>query len=275
MAGELYIPIRSFPVSEPTVWQWFGNVCGEMTSESIQPLEKTYFEEYYREAGLLRWWRRGFFRHHYALALARAVNYIFEDKREPVILDLGCGFGTQSLLFAALGARVVSLDLDERSLAIFRVRRERYESMIGGALNIEIRCGNAVSMDYSKMGPFDAIFSMFAFNMMQPSQVLMDRLAAGLGETGRIVILDGNVDAWVNHLLPSRRRRAWSPQEMAVALTRNRFKIDYHRGGYAIPPMCWCAAPRRAIELVDGVLVRSFALSVSHQIMAKRRAFPT
>ncbi len=46
----------------------------------------------------------------YARRRALPIRAI-QDSKEPFVFDAGCGYGSDSLLFASLGARVVAVDL--------------------------------------------------------------------------------------------------------------------------------------------------------------------
>jgi SAM-dependent methyltransferase len=71
----------------------------------------------------------------YARRRAHAVQAILEAP-EPVVLDAGCGFGSESFLFAALGAQVLAVDISEAQIAVARKRQHHYEQLLGRPLNI-------------------------------------------------------------------------------------------------------------------------------------------
>src|SRR2546426_5777601 len=45
--------------------------------------------------------------------------------RTPIVFDAGCGYGSESFLFAALGARVLAVDASAEQIAI-AIKRQRY-----------------------------------------------------------------------------------------------------------------------------------------------------
>ena len=55
---------------------------------------------------------RPFFFYHFAPLAVTAVRTLFSKSEHPHILDLGCGTGAMSILFALLGARVTGIDRD-------------------------------------------------------------------------------------------------------------------------------------------------------------------
>ena len=61
-------------------------------------------------------------RRQHAVAAVRAAE-------SPVVFDAGCGYGSESFLFAMLGARVIAVDLSPAQIAIAERRRAYYESL--------------------------------------------------------------------------------------------------------------------------------------------------
>jgi SAM-dependent methyltransferase len=57
----------------------------------------------------------------------------------PVVFDAGCGYGSESFLFASLGARVIAVDIDAEKIRIARLRQPYYESIFEKKLAIEFQ----------------------------------------------------------------------------------------------------------------------------------------
>ena len=271
MSARIHIPSSAQIPGEAEIWQWYLNVEQELPLLDLTAAQSASARDYYVEAGLFRRSRRRFFRRHYARTVAESVRFLFAGRQRPVILDLGCGMGTQSLLFALLGARVVGLDLDQTALAILGKRRALYERLSGRKLDIEYHAFDTLQFDYASAGPIDGVFSMFAFNMMQPSSALVDRMLAGCAADARICILDGNNRSWLARFVPSRRRNVWSPSQFASELRSRRFSIASHRGGVSLPPPVWNLAFRPVLDAIDSAMNRTWLLPVSHLIMAARQ----
>ena len=70
-----------------------------------------------------------------------AVESILSD-RVPVIFDVGCGYGSESFMFASLGARVLSVDRSFRQIDIALKRKRYFEEKFGKALDITFRTGD-------------------------------------------------------------------------------------------------------------------------------------
>jgi SAM-dependent methyltransferase len=259
-----------------TVEAWFANEAREYAAGLHAGFDQAQIKAYYVEArswryiksGLLRGWRRPFFRRHFAETLSRALAFLFGDTKTPTILDLGCGTGTQALLLALHGAKVVAADLDPVALRVFRRRLELYQELCGRTLSVTIIKANTFELDYGEYGPFDGVYSLFAFNMMQPSEKLVDILLPHLAVGARWAVLDGNnICVWTK-LLASRRRRVWSPLDMARELKSRGFKVISQQGGVALPPPMWALAPYCAVRSLDQSLCNSMFWPISCQTLA-------
>jgi SAM-dependent methyltransferase len=247
--------------------QWYGNIESELAAGFLTEREADHFKDYYVEAGLLRNWRKPFFMHHYANTFTFAVQFLLpKSDKQRVILDLGCGSGTQSLIFAMLGAHVVGIDMDETALVILKKRQTIYEGILGRKLKIEIHCGNIFDIDLAALGPFDGVYSMFAFNMMQPTLPLLDRLLPSLAPHGSFVVLDGNNQSWLAKI-PGRRRNVLSPKALEVAFKQRDFKTARICGAVSIPPLFWAVLPKRLARGLDRLLNRSWFWPISYQAM--------
>ncbi len=271
-SSKYYIPGKQINtyISEPQIWRWFNNIAIEVEEENFTELEKEGIVEYYKEAGLMRTWRRNFFRHHFSFNLVKTVNYLFSHLGNPKILDLGCGIGTQSILFAILGAEVISVDLDHLALDILRKRKELYQRICKRELNISIYEGNAFEIDYNAFFPLDGVFSMFAFNMMQPSNELLNKIIPILQPGGRFVIFDGNCSSWIPKIMPSRRRNVLSPVQLSQYLEKSGLTVSGYEGCIAIPPIIWALIPDFILTSIDNLLAKSLFFSVSYQVFANR-----
>jgi SAM-dependent methyltransferase len=282
--NEFYVPElqNESRIFEPQIWRWFNNIpieFEELFTQSEKEALLKYFEttkllKYYKkENGSLKWWRRSFFRHHFSLNLTEAVNYLFSTAQRPKILDLGCGIGTQSILYAMLGAEVISVDLDPLALSLLKRRQQFYQQACERELNITIYKANALEFDYSTTSPLDGVFSMFAFNMMQPSTELLKKITLALRPGGRLVIFDGNRCNCVQKVFPGRCGNTLSPIQLSRQLRYLGFTIAEHKGGIAIPPLIWILMPTFILHPIDKMLTRSWFFSVSHQIFAERVKF--
>lgn len=265
--GSLYLPATPETLTQQCIWRWFQNIAVEAQRLDLDDAQRRSFLEYYRAAGLLRSWRRPFFRHHYTYPLWLATREIFARAPRPRVLDLGCGTGTQSMLFALLGAEVISVDMDADSLEVLRKRKTLYEAECGRTLDITIECGNVFELNFEQLGPFDAVYSLFAFNMMQPSSVLLKRLAPHLRAGAVFAVQDGNREHFFNRIF---RSRFASTKVLRPELQEAGFTDIRHVGCYAIPPVFWFVASAKVLEPWDRLLCQSRWLAVSYLHLARR-----
>jgi SAM-dependent methyltransferase len=270
--SKLCIPQPGDTLSEEQAWRWYCNIPVELEQDFLDDIQKNYLFEYYREGGLLRSWRRIYFRHHLSGTFTKMVSFLLmNDEKKPLILDLGCGTGTQSLLCALLGAKVVALDMDSLALEIVRRRTGFYEEHAGRALDISILQSDAFEADYASVAPIDGLYSLFAFNMMQPSSRLLDCLLPHLAPAARMAILDGNNRSWMARLLPWRRRAVWSPREFRRELGQRGFHVVSHQGGAVLPPLFWRFFSHQTGAAIERALTQDWLFPVSHLLLAERR----
>jgi SAM-dependent methyltransferase len=71
----------------------------------------------------------------YANRRSYAIKEILE-KECPVIFDAGCGFGSESFLFASLGAKVLAVDHSPEQIEIAKKRQKFYEDNFSKELDI-------------------------------------------------------------------------------------------------------------------------------------------
>lgn len=253
------------------VQRWYHNIFEELSRGHLPAGDAAYFAEYYREAGLLRPWRRPFFMRHYAEPFATAANYLMAGpSRCKTIVDLGCGSGTQSIALALMGAKVVGLDMDRRALDILLHRKAFYERETGRTLDIEVRDGDVFAFDYDAIGPIDGVYSMFAFNMMQPTTGLLDLLLPRMNTGGRFVIQDGNRMSWLS-MLPGRRRQVLTPIELDHEVTLRGLKSNLLHGTISLPPVAWWLAPRGLLAPLDDSMNSGWFWPISYMAMYEKR----
>ncbi|MEM7585729.1 MAG: class I SAM-dependent methyltransferase [Acidobacteriota bacterium] len=81
------------------------------------------------------------------------VTTIYASRRAPmvesirrtedaVVFDAGCGYGSESFLFAAAGARVLAVDRSPEQVAIAKSRQPFFEEQAGASFDIEFLTGD-------------------------------------------------------------------------------------------------------------------------------------
>jgi len=272
-AKEIFIPTSSKSLKKSGIFRYIQNIEWEIGqgvfSQNELLLIKDALYGKYLDAK-----RRPFFLYHFLPLWETAVQILFEDKTCPEIIDLGCGTGTSSLLFALLGARVIGVDLNSKLIQICNKRKRFYENHLEN-VNANFYQANTFDFHFENYEPIDAFFSLFAFNLMKPADTLLARLASSLRVGGKIVIIDGNQSNIYARLIPSKRRpMVFTPLMMRKELERLGFKISKIKTHCAIPPFAFRSPRFRKLALkIEGfiefsVLYRFF--SVSYTVVAEK-----
>lgn len=213
---------------------------------------------------------RRFFLYHFGGIIEKAVRAIFAGGDHPTVLELGCGSGSMSLLLALLGARVVGVDLDPDLVSACRKRQAFYERR-SGSLSLRFECANAFDYLGQSEPPLDAIYSMFAFNLMQPTGRLLEAIRPSLKAGGVLVVSDGNPASLYNRVF--RRRPTLTPAQLGSALLETGF-MPVETTYQCILPAWLCrwepvvhlgTAGERAVESL-GLMGR---LGVSYNLIAR------
>ena len=267
----IFIPTNK-KLTEKDIWSWYNNIYKELELIDFTQEEKDFLIAYYKEAGLMKPWRSNFFRRHYSHSFYEASSFLMSNSiKQPKILDLGIGTGTQALLLCLLGAEVIGLDLDTLSLGIAKKRHTFYEKISGKKLLFDIKEANCFDIDYSSYGLIDGLYSMFAFNMMQPSEKLINLIAPFFSKNFRFVVIDGNNKGILARLLPSRKREVWSPIEFSDNLLSHGLTINKHEGKITLPPVLW-GLGISTLSWIDNILNKTWVFPVSHQILASKES---
>lgn len=267
----LFRPTSPSDFSASDVSSYFANILIEMdwipfTAAERKLIEEVIFKKY------LDTRTRGFFLYHFSPLIENAVRVFFHYPGHPTILELGCGSGSLSILFSLLGAKVIGIDLDPNLISVCRKRQAFYETRVG-ALDLEFHCGDTFNFPYESIGQVDGIYSLFAFNTMQPSRKLLVRILPVLKKGGKLVISDGNKQSLYNRFF--RKRNVLSSSEMQAELVANGWRVLGETFNCAIPPAVVRIRPAFRLALKVESLFESLKmmawLGVSHTIVAERQ----
>lgn len=196
--------------------------------------------------------------------IARAADYVAQGPAAPTILDLGCGLGMQSIIFASQGAKVVAVDIREEAIALGKKRKAWHEDKLGKALDIEF-----VLSDFRKASVddfdtrFDCLFSMSAFSYITPLADTVALLSALLKDDARLFLYESNathvISAMKGSDLPT-------PADTQAAFAAHGFEKDFLYGGCALPGVFWKFAFLNTALLhpIDNVLRTQLRLSINY-----------
>jgi SAM-dependent methyltransferase len=114
------------------------------------------------------------------------------ESSAPTVLDAGCGCGSDSILFAALGASVVAVNVSSDELAVAE-KRARYYEKVGG-VNLNIRF---IQDDLNDYLPGEENFSLTWFAsvlaVIRDQESLLKRVFQATRDQGRIMLVDYNL----------------------------------------------------------------------------------
>ena len=213
--------------------------------------------------------RRPFFLYHFLPLWMNSVQTLFRDCANPKIIELGCGTGASSLLFAMLGAQVIGIEMNADLVGICNKRKRFYENYFGN-INAKFYQGNTFDFPFEEHPHVDGYFSLFAFNLMIPAYLLLARMIPSLKNGGKIMIIDGNSNNFYSWIIPSRRRLGvFSPLMMRKELENSGCRISKMETHCAIPPFIFGSAIARSFSLrIENIvrfsgLHRFFAVSYS------------
>jgi len=145
----------------------------------------------------------------YSTRRAHPTKAILESEN-PLVFDAGCGYGSDSFLFAALGAKVLALDASHDQIEIAKKRKRYYEKLLERTLDItftvaDLNEGTPASADIS----LTWLSSVLA--VIEEQDTFLTRVYWATRTGGKIMIVDYNL--WNPHFLWTewrRRRQALS-----------------------------------------------------------------
>jgi SAM-dependent methyltransferase len=235
-------------LSGDEVARFYANYLHEAASVPFDAAERAYLDDPKMLGRIVDPATRTFFAYHVGAAVARVVRALVDGRPGPRLLDLGCGSGSVALLLALGGARVIGIDRRPVAISVCRRRQAYYESQFG-PLPLAFRRGDAVEFPYVEIGPFDGAYSLFSFNLMQPSSALLDGLLPALAPGGLLAIADGNNQSVVNRVL--RPNPGPTPNALRAALEERGLSVAELRFGGLVPsPLL--APVRQLAEQVEG-----------------------
>jgi len=127
----------------------------------------------------------------YASRLAPALLSLKEAESAVRLLDAGCGYGTESFLFALSGADVTGVELVPERVELARSRLDFYRDHASFPLSIQFI--NADIMRYLKgAGPFDIIWAMEAVSHIHPLEAFLSLAYKCLSPGGLLITSDPN-----------------------------------------------------------------------------------
>lgn len=227
---EIFIPNGHKLIDQNDIFRYLQNIEQEIneglfTQNELLLLQKALYGKY------LDTKKKDFFLYHFVPIWEYSVKQIINNYKCQNILDLGCGTGTSSFLFSFLGSKVIGIDYEKELINICKKRKLFYDEM-GVELKTTFYHSDAFSFPYNHYGPFDAVFSLFAFNLMKPPKTLLENIIPNIKKGGIILIIDGNQSSIYPKLFHSYvRSGVLKPMEMKVLLQKfdvEVLDVQYH-----------------------------------------------
>ncbi len=111
---------------------------------------------------------------------------------EPLVFDAGCGCGSDSILFASVGARVLSVNLSAEEIGIAQKRVRYFEGAIGRKLDIHFVRGdlNELVLENEE---FSLTWLASILAVIREQDSFLKQVARATRAGGKIIIVDYNL----------------------------------------------------------------------------------
>jgi 2-polyprenyl-3-methyl-5-hydroxy-6-metoxy-1,4-benzoquinol methylase len=139
----------------------------------------------------------------------------FERWRGKKVLEIGCGIGTDTVLFARHGAQVTSVDLSEKSLEIARQRTGVY----GVREQVRFYQGNAEELSsFVPVEPYDLIYSFGVIHHTPHPERVLEQLRqyARPGTTVKLMVYHRSSWKVLGILLGEGKGQFWKLPELVA-----------------------------------------------------------
>lgn len=184
----------------PTVKEALENMLAHIETEYdeiatfLDPAEVDTYRAYYKDMPIrelpperrLSAYRR-FYRGYLRYLVTQLVEW---EGAPPRILDAGSGLGTQSILFALLGAGVHGVDLRQDRVVIAEKRARYWEEKLNAKLDLSFACESVFSLPEKET--YDFIWVCQAISHIDPAEEFLGLTCRLLKPGGRVVIYDPN-----------------------------------------------------------------------------------
>jgi SAM-dependent methyltransferase len=127
----------------------------------------------------------------YSSRRSHAVGAIL-DTESPYVFDAGCGYGSESFLFAGLGAKVLAVDSSHNSIFVAKKRRPLYEEFFGKPLDITFEVADLETYT-PVMNSFSLTWIASVLAAIRDQNSLLQKIYTATRPRGEIMITDMNL----------------------------------------------------------------------------------
>lgn len=228
--------------------KFHGSSRAYLTENEFEALRR-----YYSSWMNSRW--TSYFGHYFARRLKNSVKFIInQDDAQPSVLDCGCGFGSESIAFGLLGAKVLGIDLNTERISVASKRLNYYEDKCADELDVSFK--NMNILDYKCDELFDIVYAKEFITHFYSIPRFVKFVKRALKNKGYLIITDANplnpivyYKAWRAHKdglyidltdpktgkdVPYAVERSISPFYLESLLRQNDFKVISEF--YGFPP---------------------------------------
>ena len=143
------------------------------------------------------------------------------QKKKPVLLDIGCGCGTETLWFSKLGAKCMGIDVFNSMIEVAKERKKFLEDIWEENISCQYKVASVFNLNPLDT-KFDIIWIQQAFHHIEPREYLLPLLFSLLNDDGVLVFSESN---------------AWNPFIQLSLLKMRGLKtiIEVEEGGQLVP----------------------------------------
>ena len=133
------------------------------------------------------------FEYHFANKLQDVIAIIL-DEDKPIVLDAGCGLGTESLLFGLLGSEVLAVDIHPTRMEVAERRKEWYQSNVYANLRLRFIQRDIIQFltEVTEDCRPNIIWLSEAISHIYPPERFLNLAPSVLQSNGKIVISESN-----------------------------------------------------------------------------------
>jgi len=148
--------------------------------------------------------------HYFARRIKNAVKLIIESRggTKPNVLDCGCGFGSESIAFGLLGAKVFGVDLSTERINVARKRLNYYDDRYADKLDVNFKNTNILDCKFDEL--FDMVYAKEFITHVYSVSKFVKFAKRVLKSNGHLIITDANP------LNPAVYYKAWRAHEYGL-----------------------------------------------------------